>query len=173
MGWVSTRRVRSTSGTGGDLGAGRYPRVVTSEIHATAAALVARDGQRYTPVRQALVEALEATEQPLTIPELLSRRPELAQSSAYRNLNVLETAGVVSRIVVGPADEHAHYELSEDFTQHHHHLICEACGSVGDFVVPHDVEELLDRALARVARKHRFVAARHRLDLIGICSRCR
>lgn len=143
-----------------------------SETHTTAAALVTRDGQRYTPVRQALVEALDATDQPLTIPELLMRRPELAQSSAYRNLNVLEAAGVVTRIVVGSADEHARYELSEDLTEHHHHLICEACGSVDDFVVPPDVEALLDRAMARVARKHRFTIDGHRLDLIGTCSRC-
>lgn len=146
---------------------------VASEIHTAVADLVARDGQRYTPVRRALVEELEDTDQPLTIPELLTRRPGMAQSSAYRNLSVLESAGVVTRIVVG-ADEHARYELSEDLTDHHHHhLICEQCGTVDDFTVPPEVEDLVDRALGRAARRNRFLVTSHRLDLVGICARCR
>ena len=57
------------------------------------AARLHRVGQRLTANRQALLDALTAAARPLTIPEILDRRPDLAQSSVYRNLVVLEEAG--------------------------------------------------------------------------------
>ena len=103
-------------------------------------------------------------------PPSKSRLPRLAQSSAYRNLAVLERAGVVHRIVA--AGEFARYELAEDLTEHHHHLICATCGDVRDFTVSPELEGDLDRALGRIARQHGFSADHHRLDLVGTCSAC-
>jgi len=142
------------------------------ELHATVARRLRLDGQRYTAQRRALVEVLDATDAPLTLPQLLERSTGLAQSSAYRNLAVLERAGVAHRIVT--TGDHARWELSEDLTEHHHHhLICTGCGDVTDFTVPKDVERRIDSALAHVASDAGFDAAQHRLDLVGLCARCR
>jgi len=84
---------------------------------------------------------------------------------------VLERAGVVHRIVT--SDEFSRYELAEDLTGHHHHLICSECGDVRDFTVPAALESALVRALARVAADHTFAAEHHRLDLVGRCPSCR
>jgi Fe2+ or Zn2+ uptake regulation protein len=143
---------------------------MTEPLHATAAERLRTDGQRYTAQRRAIVERLHAEEQPLTIPQLLAREPHLAQSSAYRNLAVLERAGVVHRIVT--SDEFARYELAEDLTRHHHHLICSSCGAVTDFEVSDTVEHELEGALARAARRARFTVRTHRLDLVGTCADC-
>lgn len=143
---------------------------MTLDPHATAADRLRDDGQRYTTQRRALVGLLAAVDQPLTIPQLLERQPGLAQSSAYRNLAVLERAGVVHRIVT--SDEFARYELAEDLTHHHHHLICSSCGEVTDFEVPPAVEADLEAALARAARRAGFQVRTHRLDLVGTCARC-
>jgi Fe2+ or Zn2+ uptake regulation protein len=117
------------------------------------------------------VDLLVGVDQPLTIPELLEQVPGLAQSSAYRNLAVLERAGVVHRIVT--SHEFARYELAEDLTQHHHHhLICTDCGQVTDFEVSEAVEHDLEAALARVARRTGFQVRAHRLDLVGTCESC-
>ena len=142
-----------------------------SELHATAADRLRTDGQRYTASRRALIEALAAAERPATIPELLGSRPGLAQSSAYRNLAVLEQVGVVRRIVT--SDEHARFELAEDLTGHHHHLVCGTCGLVEDFTVSHQLERSLESALARVADGSGFHVDHHQLDLVGTCSDCR
>src|SRR4051794_16509298 len=123
---------------------------MTVDLHAVATARLLADGQRYTPRRQALVELLAEVDQPLTIPQLLDQRRDLAQSSAYRNLAVLERAGVVHRIVT--TDEFARYELAEDLTEHHHHLICSTCGDVADFTVPGPVEHEIETALSKVAK---------------------
>lgn len=141
------------------------------DLHVTVADRLAAADQRYTANRRAVVEVLEATLHPLTIPEILERRPGLALSSAYRNLAVLEETGVVHRIV--STDEFARYELAEDLTDdHHHHLICSACGSVADFTAPDDVERALADALEQVAARSGFQAEHHRLDLVGRCARC-
>lgn len=143
---------------------------MSADLHATAAHRLHEDGQRYTPRRKALVELLAEVDQPCTIPQLLELRRGMAQSSVYRNLAVLERAGVVHRIMT--TDEFGRYELAEDLTEHHHHLICETCGDVTDFTLPSDAEANLEAALKKVARRSSFRAQHHRLDLVGTCPRC-
>ncbi|MDP1818367.1 MAG: Fur family transcriptional regulator [Acidimicrobiales bacterium] len=143
---------------------------MTADLHATASTRLRADGQRYTPRRRALVDLLADSDQPLTIPQLLEHRKDLAQSSAYRNLAILERAGVVHRIVT--TDEFSRYELAEDLTEHHHHLICSSCGDVTDFTVPAAVEHDLEAALSKVAKRSGFRARSHRLDLVGTCATC-
>jgi Fur family transcriptional regulator, ferric uptake regulator len=143
---------------------------MADDLHLTATDRLRADGQRYTAQRRSLVEVLVTAPQPLTIPQLLERSPGLAQSSAYRNLAVLERAGVVHRIVT--TDEFARYELAEDLTHHHHHLICTSCGEVTDFEVADEVEHDLEAALATVAARTGFRVRAHRLDLVGTCPTC-
>jgi Fe2+ or Zn2+ uptake regulation protein len=141
------------------------------DLHAEIAGKLRGGDQRYTTNRRIIIDVLEAATRPLTIQEILDRRTSLAQSSAYRNLAVLEETGVVHRVV--SSDEFARYELAEDLTDHHHHhLICRSCGAVADFTVAPDVESVLAEALERAAAAHEFSAEDHRLDLVGRCRRC-
>lgn len=140
------------------------------DLHTTAHARLHDDGQRYTTNRRALVDALERSDRPLSIPELLDNRRDLAQSSAYRNLAVLERSGVVRRIVTH--DDFARYELAEDLTEHHHHLICSRCGNVEDFTVSDKLETQLNRTLRRIATRHGFAGSSHQLDIVGTCASC-
>jgi len=142
----------------------------STDVHELAAVRLRAHGQRYTRSRRAIVDNLAATDAPVSIPQLLDRDRSLAQSSTYRNLTELEQAGVVHRIVT--ADEFSRYELAEDLTEHHHHLICSHCGDVRDFMVPPGLEQDLDRALDRIAADHGFTADNHRLDLVGTCATC-
>lgn len=147
-----------------------YAPPMTSEIHVTVASRLRRDGQRFTKGRQALVDVLEAAGRPLTLPEILAADDSVAQSSAYRNLTVLERADVVRRIAT--SGEWARFELAEDLTEHHHHLICGSCGTVEDFTVGDELEAAVDRALHRIARRRGFTPEHHRLDLVGTCADC-
>jgi Fe2+ or Zn2+ uptake regulation protein len=126
--------------------------------------------QRLTAGREQLIEVLAAADRPLTIPEVLRRRRGLAQSSVYRNLVVLEEAGVVHRIVTH--DEFARYELAEDLTGHHHHLVCATCGRIEDVPATPALEKSLEAAVARAARTSGFRTSHHRLDLVGVCADC-
>ena len=127
--------------------------------------------QRFTSGRRSLVDILGRSDRPLTMPELLVEGPELVQSSVYRNLTVLEEAGVVRRIVTH--DEFARFELAEDLTQHHHHhLVCVGCGRVGDITLSEAAEASLDEALHAAANDADFELQHHRLDLVGRCAGC-
>lgn len=126
--------------------------------------------QLYTRGRQSIVEALIAAGSPITLPELLGRAPNLTQSSAYRNLAMMEAAGVVRRLV--HSTEHAHYELAEDLTEHHHHLICRQCGLIKDITLGKRLERTLDTAFDKLATDAGFQPDHHDIDVFGTCADC-
>ena len=140
------------------------------ELHAMVTARLARHDCRYTEGRRRLIEALAGAGRPVTLPEIASSAPDLPLSSAYRNLEVLERAGVVNRITSGA--ERAHFELGEPLLSHHHHLVCVACGTIEDVELDEEFEKMVDRSLAEVARRAEFTPLRHMLDLHGHCSDC-
>jgi Fur family transcriptional regulator, ferric uptake regulator len=142
----------------------------SQQVHEAVAARLHSVGQRLTSNRQALLDALTAAARPLTIPEILDRRPDLAQSSVYRNLVVLEEAGVVHRVL--GTDEFARWELTEDLAGHHHHLICATCGRVEDVPASAGLERSVAAAAAAITRTTGFRTEHHRLDLVGVCESC-
>lgn len=153
--------------------AGTLVTVTTSNdgIHAEIGRLLRTKHLVYTRGRRQLIDALLHIGHPASVPQLLKHRPKLTQSSIYRNLTGLEQAGIVHR--VAGSDDHARYELDEHFIGHHHHLICIKCGVVADFVVPPDAERTLSATLERAATIGRFRLTGHRLDALGLCSRCK
>ena len=142
-----------------------------TEIHRTVRDRLDENDQRYTSGRRAVVDALASAEGPVTLPELIDLAPALAQSSAYRNLAVMEQVGVVRRLV--HSADHARYELAEDLTEHHHHLICEACGTVRDVTLTPALENQLDAAFDALSSAEGFEATHHTIDLYGRCAGCR
>ena len=144
---------------------------MTGDLRESVRTRLRRVNQRVTANRVALVELLAGAHRPLTIPEILATDEGLAQSSVYRNLVVLEQAGVVHRIVTN--DEFARFELAEDLTgDHHHHLVCRSCGSVEDVPASAGLEKSLQAAAAQITRTTGFHMHDHRIDLVGLCRRC-
>lgn len=145
---------------------------VPADLHDVAATRLRHADQRYTSNRRRLIEVLAHAERPLAIPEILTRETRLVQSSAYRNLAILESVGVVHRVVT--SDDFARFELTEELTDdHHHHLICSQCGSVQDVSLSARFEKELEREVAAVARRARLAIERHQLDVMGTCVDCR
>lgn len=142
----------------------------TTELDRLVADRLAEHEMRYTTGRRAIVTALRAIGAPVTLPNLLSYSGEITQSSAYRNLSLMEEAGVVRRLVHGA--DHAFFELAEELTEHHHHLICQKCGSVEDFTLDQELEQLLDAAFDRVARAAAATPSSHLIDVFVVCSDC-
>ena len=144
---------------------------MADDLHVLAAVRLRRIQQRYTTGRHALVDALARADRPVTTAELIGSDRRLTQSTTYRNLAVLEQAGVVRRVVGG--DEYSRFELAEELTgRHHHHLVCVSCGSVQDFDPPRRVEQGLAEWIGAVATTTGFRAETHRLDLLGTCATC-
>ena len=141
-----------------------------TELHAAVARRLDRHDYRYTQGRRLLVEALVRAGRPVTLPQIAADNRSLPQSSAYRNLELLERCGVISRIT--STADHAHFELAEPLVDHHHHLVCLTCGTLEDVHLDHELEHRIDVELARAAATAGFSPSHHRLDLHGYCNDC-
>jgi len=145
--------------------------VSSVDVHEIAHRRLAAVDQRYSDGRRQLVEALRRSAHPMIAAEIVDAARDLPQSSVYRNLAVLESAGVVVKVLTN--GDRAAFELAEELKGHHHHLVCVSCGQVLDIAIPEKLERLLDEGLAPTAAHAGFVLTGHRLDLLGRCAQCR
>jgi len=134
--------------------------------------LLAGKGVRLTAPRRAVLDVLVAQAAPLAVAEihakLGNRRINLV--SVYRTMRLLSQLGLVRL-----ADESKgtqRFELSEAFTGHHHHLVCEQCGLVEDLEGCWLGVNMLDALNRRVRRARQFRVTSHDLKLFGLCQRC-
>jgi Fur family transcriptional regulator, ferric uptake regulator len=127
--------------------------------------------QRYTAGRRAVIGLLVSAGHPVSIGDIAERLPGVPRSSAYRHLTDLEAAGIVRRVTAN--DEFTRFELAEDLTGHHHHLLCLNCGKVTDVTLPPGLEHDITTAIGQLAGAVNFQAHSHRLDVLGLCADCR
>ncbi|HEV3186678.1 MAG TPA: transcriptional repressor [Acidimicrobiales bacterium] len=139
-------------------------------LHELVAIHLLRTDQRYTAGRQAVIELLASFARPLSISEISEAIPDVPRSSAYRHLSDLERAGVVRRIAA--SDEFARFELAEDLTHHHHHLLCSLCGKVIDVTPSPAFERTVMSMVKELAVQQGFEPLSHALDVIGHCAAC-
>lgn len=124
-------------------------------------------GQRATPGRVALLGVLDRSTKPLSIRAISEKmRPSLDQATLYRALEALTHAGVVRRVDF--QHDHAHYELAAGKT-HHHHLICQQCGTVED--IEQCIGEKLTQEILKNSTKFKTIK-NHSLEFYGTCNRC-
>jgi Fe2+ or Zn2+ uptake regulation protein len=156
----------------GFTGNGAQPMTAPADaaVHDEVASRLRQVDQRYTAGRRAIIDLLVASG-PVSIGDIADRLPGLPRSSAYRHLVDLETVGVVRRVAAN--DEFARFELAEDLTGHHHHLLCTACGRVTDVTPSAAFERDVAATLERLAAAEGFVPHGHRLDVLGLCAACR
>lgn len=143
---------------------------VAGDLHGVAERRLRSIDQRYTSGRRAIVELLVSTGHPVSIGDIAEQLPGLPRSSAYRHLTDLQAAGLIRRVAA--SDEFTRFELAEDLTEHHHHLLCTGCGKVTDVTPPASFENQVAGAVSRIAATEGFQAHSHRLDILGLCAAC-
>ena len=141
------------------------------DLHKVVEQRLRRIDQRYTAGRRAIIGLLTSADHPVSIGEIASGLPDLPRSSAYRHLVDLQAAGVVRRVAA--SDEFARFELAEDLTGHHHHLLCLNCGKVTDVTYPPGLEDGISEAISQIAGAQGFQPEWHILDVLGLCAACR
>lgn len=85
-------------------------------------------------------------------------------ASVYRALDVLTTLKLVHRLDVAGV---ACYEPADPSGEHHHHLICDACGRRDAFADPE-----LERLIATLADRVGYAVGAHEVVLRGACPDC-
>jgi len=144
---------------------------IAGDLHGVVERRLRLVDQRYTSGRRAIVDLLVSAGHPVSIGDIAERLPDLPRSSAYRHLTDLHAAGLVRRVTA--SDEFTRFELAEDLTEHHHHLLCGNCGKVTDVTLPDGFEQQLAGAIGQLADAEAFEARSHRLDVLGLCAACR
>ena len=82
-----------------------------------------------------------------------------------RRFPLLAECGVASERKFG--DGLSRYELADDASAHHDHLICTTCGKITEFEEPR-MEALQDE----VAARHGFEVTSHKHEMYGTCADC-
>ncbi|MCW3067449.1 MAG: transcriptional repressor [Solirubrobacterales bacterium] len=136
-----------------------------------AEAALAAAGRKRGGARRAVLELLARERCALTAVEIenaLRVEPSrsVSRASVYRILDELERIGLVQRVDVG--QPMVHYERACELEDHHHHLVCDACGLVLPFSDP-----ALERAIASVSARLPIAVSEHEIVLRGACRDCR
>jgi Fur family transcriptional regulator, ferric uptake regulator len=145
--------------------------MTTGDLHGVVEHRLRGADQRYTAGRRAIIGMLVSAGHPVSIGDIAERLPDLPRSSAYRHLTDLETAGIVRRVTAN--DEFTRFELAEDLTEHHHHLLCLTCGKVIDVTLPAGFEQAVTKTISQLSDAEGFQPHSHRLDVLGVCATCR
>ena len=126
-------------------------------------------GHRAGQARQALVELLDSQSCARSVLEIedalrAGERP-IARASIYRILDELERLRLVQKVQVG--GDMARYEPMRTGAGHHHHLVCDSCGTVTPFT-----DEALENAIRKLSRRVPMNVAEHEIVLHGACNDC-
>jgi len=124
---------------------------------------LAAHGHRLTTSRRAVLEALERAESPLTIEEIWESVPDVGRATVFRTVKLLLELGLICRVVL----ENGSIRYVPATPEHHHHFICNRCGTVEEFQEP-----AVDEAIRELAVRAGFRLSGHTLELFGVCSRC-
>lgn len=130
---------------------------------------LAERGLRMTPQRRIILEVFLRTERHLTSEELYNlvkkKDPSIGQATVYRTLKLLSGSGIAREVNFGESMSRYEHEFGHE---HHDHLICERCRRSIEVVDPR-IEALQER----LAREHGFEIRSHKLDIFGICAKCK
>ena len=120
-----------------------------------------------TEPRRLVLEVFLNDDRPLTPAAVHAQLPDrnINLASVYRAIELFCRLGVLTEVDHVP--EGRRYELSDDYREHHHHLICQRCGKTEDF---EDCE--MEEIEKLIRRRFRFQVTRHELRFIGLCGRC-
>jgi Fur family ferric uptake transcriptional regulator len=131
---------------------------------------MAKKGLRSTSQRRLIIDTFFEGAPHMTIEDLLAevrtRDKGIGYATVYRTLKLLAECGVASERRFG--DGLSRYELADEATTHHDHLICVSCGKIIEFEEPR-IEELQDE----IASRYGFEITSHKHEMYGTCSDCR
>lgn len=130
---------------------------------------IARKGLKTTRQRDTVLECFLSSDHHMSTEDLYlkvrAKHPTIGFATVYRTLKLFAESGIAREIHFG--DGQTRYEHVEE-GEHHDHMICTRCGAVTEFE-----NETIERLQAEVAEQFGFVVEKHKLELYGICPKCR
>ena len=151
-------------------GHGETEKVALERLRARLQSYMLKKGLRSTAQRRLIIDTFFEGASHMTIEDLLSevraRDKGIGYATVYRTLKLLAECGVASERRFG--DGLSRYELADEASTHHDHLICIVCGKIVEFEEPR-IEALQDE----IASLHGFAISSHKHEMYGTCPECR
>ena len=124
---------------------------------------------RYTPQREKILDIFLSTEKHVSIDDLykLVRRTyrDIGYTTVYRTMKLFSESGLCGETDFGDGILRFEHKYGHE---HHDHLICVKCGRFTETMDP-EIEKMQDK----LAKKHGFTPTNHKLQIFGICRKCR
>lgn len=126
-------------------------------------------GLRATRQREAVLDTFLREDAHVSVEELCDRvrreNPTIGHATVYRSMGLFVEAGI--------AKERRFHEGRMRYEPgvgvgHHDHLVCLACGDIQEFEDP-----TIEQIQQDIAGSRGFQVTYHRLELYGLCARCR
>ena len=118
-----------------------------------------------TKQRQLILEVVRATNSHPTADELFQmirrKLPTISLATVYRNLNFLSEIGEIRKLAMPGMPDRFDWRMDP-----HDHMVCDTCGQVVDFVLPHDLGQEIASACGAQVDGYTLVAH-------GTCAHCR
>lgn len=126
--------------------------------------ILANANLRLTKPRVEIFDTLKSLNKPMSIVDIIDACPSVDKVSVYRTIDMFTKLHIVSTIPHGW--KHL-YELASPFNPHHHHLVCEKCGSLTDIH-----SKKLELMIASLTDEHQFTPSHHHFEITGTCRSC-
>jgi len=130
---------------------------------------IAARGLKSTRQRDLVLECFLASDSHLSTEDLYlkvrAKNSAIGYATVYRTLKLFAEAGIAREIHFG--DGQSRYEHVAE-GEHHDHLVCTRCGSIQEFQ-----NETIEKLQQEIAAQFGFLVETHKMELYGICSKCR
>ncbi|WP_309719822.1 Fur family transcriptional regulator [Armatimonas sp.] len=125
-------------------------------------------GMRRTLPRRVLLRLIAASERPLSAQDIYEQTAEeINLVTIYRTLNELTRLELLIRTEFGEGFYRYEPAPGPSDTEHHHHVVCDNCGTIADFEGC-----MVDAMLEQTHLPDNFQVDSHTLTLHGTCGRC-
>ncbi len=126
-------------------------------------------GLRQSQPRDDVADVFLRTEKHVSTQELFElvkkKHKNIGYATVARTLKLLAEAGLCRIVDFGDGIQRYEHEYGHD---HHDHLICSDCGRLVEIF-----SRKLEKAQDELIRKHGYEQVSHRLQIYGICPKCR
>lgn len=130
-------------------------------------AYLTEKGLKFTRQREAIARVFFASDEHLSLLELLERAqevvPSIGYATVYRTMKLLTECGLASEHKFGEAN--VLYEPTHE-GEHHDHIICNDCGKIIEYE-----DERIEELQEQLATSLGFEVVSHRHEIYGRCVR--
>lgn len=130
---------------------------------------IAREGLKSTRQRRIILDYFLSSKRHMSVEELYRKlraiHPGIGYATVCRTLKLFAQSGIAHEMRIG--DGQTRYEhLVEG--EHHDHLVCTGCGTIAEFK-----NKTIEELQTDIADGHGFLIRSHKLELYGLCAKCR